>query len=479
MTIPSHEVTRAIGILNAAVRAGQLLPAAIPEDDAMKIMQAEHIVVLARQAKAVADEIGPSAIPNYPGIMEVIEEAEVFVGVGSQPGPASPTPVASMTPVPAPSPAQAPTATMNGQEHPQGSDVPPEDTGLPTPPPTQSPPPAPTPAPTPEPDPVPPPALQQEPGEPVPGELWRDANGGIWLIETSRGGPQLEARFDNGDGTLGPPTILPRGFIKDRVADAPVAAQPAPLPVVPEPVVVPQQEVPPSAPSPSLPSPPQPPTTPSTPAPPSPPSSPQPSPVSPSPSTSPTESQPEAQAAVRPRWKDGKFDGFTTEAAPVDDSEGDDEYAKLLDHTTALYTPYAMPTPKDLEDPPGPGAPEDLTAVLDPEAQKLHSQYNALAARARYLRGLEAAKARDCGRVRDKYLKPARRKAREVLGKDVTLTEVTDLAEDDVDVAKWIERVQHHQDRADAFQTFFHFYTENVAVLSRDWTMRAKEESGS
>lgn len=163
----------------------------------------------------------------------------------------------------------------------------------------------------------------------------------------------------------------------------------------------------------------------------------------------------------------------------VDDDDHDPIYAKLLDDVEANFHPRAMPVPMDLEEPP-PGIPEDLTSIGVEQQRKLHSQYNALAARARYLRGLEAAKARDCDRLRKLHLKPAMREARATLGKDASVTEVTALAEENnPDVTKWADRAVHHSDRADAYGTFFDIYTENVAVLSRDYTMRATEEAGS
>jgi hypothetical protein len=137
-----------------------------------------------------------------------------------------------------------------------------------------------------------------------------------------------------------------------------------------------------------------------------------------------------------------------------------------------------MPVPMDLERPPD-GMPDDLTMIGDVDQRRLHSQFNALASRARYLRGLEDAKARACKRLRSSYMKAAMRQARTELGAAATVTEVTQLAEEDEVVKKWTDRMAVHADRAEAYKTFFDIYSEHVTVLSRDWTMRDAEMRGS
>lgn len=137
-----------------------------------------------------------------------------------------------------------------------------------------------------------------------------------------------------------------------------------------------------------------------------------------------------------------------------------------------------MPVPMDLETPPA-AMPDDLTGIPDVQARAFHAQFNALASRARYLQGLEAAKARACERILKQHMKLAMREARGELGKDASVTEVSQLAEDNEIVATWIRRRELHADRADAYKTFREMYTEDVTVLSRDWTMRDREEKGS
>lgn len=137
-----------------------------------------------------------------------------------------------------------------------------------------------------------------------------------------------------------------------------------------------------------------------------------------------------------------------------------------------------MPAPQDLERPPTLGALADPT---EDEAlnRVLHSQYNALAARARYLFGVENALAKDCGRVRKRYMKGAVRAARQELGKQATATEVVGLAEENEDVACWTAFQERHADRADAYKAFLEIYLDNVKTLSRDLTFAGAEERGS
>jgi protein TonB len=191
--------------------------------------------------------------------------------------------------------------------------------------------------------------------------------------------------------------------------------------------------------------------------------------------------EPEPKPTAKPRARrkpKAKTVAEPTTGAPVDEDEGDEEYASLLDAVDADYAVPGMPAPQDLENPPELGALEDPT---EDEAgnRVLHMQYNALFARARYLYGIENAKARNCGRVRKRYMKPAMRAARTELGKDATQTEVVSLAENDEAVAKWTQRQERHADRADAYKTFMEIYAENVKTLSRDLTWAGAEERGS
>jgi hypothetical protein len=245
-------------------------------------------------------------------------------------------------------------------------------------------------------------------------------------------------------------TRVPLGFLKRKIADPPGDGSSVQQP--------PQQQEPqPASPSPTQDSPPL-----------------SEGGSSPGETTEPPSSPPpssEQQPAEQPSQSAPSSD------VPVDDDEGDQEYRSLLDRVEADYNRAGLPLPADVADPPS--MPEDLSTLQDVLVQKLHSQFNSCAARAHYLMGLERQKKIGCSRMRHVSLKPAMRTAREKLGKEASVTEVTHEAEDHPAVVKWIEREQRHSDREAAYKDLFQIYTENVSVLSRDWTMRSSEEAGS
>lgn len=311
---------------------------------------------------------------------------------------------------------------------------------------------------------LPPAPVEQQVGppvevQPVKDETWLDANNNPWTIDANYGGgPQVQVRSSTGEVT-----VVPRGFLKGRAEGTVPPSQPQTPSESPSPQ--------PSSPDPSasVTSSPEPTTASVLPdaipmtepsggesAPLSSPNSP-----SASPEASSSSDVPEAPATV-----------------PVDDDGGDVMYRELLDNVDMLYQPPSMPTPMDLETPPA-SMPEDLTTVPIETNRQLHSQFNALASRCRYLHSVESAKERDCNTIRRKYLKVAKRAARQQLPASATETAITELAEEDADVQTWFERSETHHKRAVAWKTFFDIYTENVSVLSRDYTMREAEQQGA
>lgn len=476
---------RAVAVLNAAMKCSMLPEGAIPESDSDKLVEAEKIITLARQAKAVADQIGSINVPNYQGIINVLSEAEVFLGIGSaeheaaiaaQQSPSAPadsgggdgdgTGTEQSAPAPVATPeaighidALAKPATNEKIYIHEGCDGDRSAWMVPldgTPPPQpgtliecancaqQAPfqtykieePPAPAPV-------SDPPGSSDDPTTAQPNELWIDGNGQIVKVCTYAGGPQVEVEYV----ATGEKTVVPIGLLKCKhQGESPSSAPSPPPPPTPG---VENIGRPPAATTPA----PEPSAT----------SSPAPSEVG-GPASAP--SLPEQP--TEPRQDTG----------PVDDDEGDQAYRQMLDEVEANYKPIGMPTPMDLERPPE-GMPEDLTAISDINARRLHSQFNALAARARFLFGLEQAKAKACERFYKQRIKAVIKEAREEAPKDATLTEVTMIAEQHADVEPWITRQQRHADRAESYKTFLAFYTDDVSVLSRDWTMRAAEEQGS
>lgn len=531
--IAELDVTRAVAVLNAAMKHRMFPEGAIPETDGDKIIEAEKIVVLAQQAQEVANAVGPANVPNYQAIMDVMFEAQVTLGIGSEPGPASPPAAAEGVGGPAAPGSSAESAAPSQPPPPQPSAEPsvgefhvlskpetnevlythegcdersnvwmvPHD-GMPDPKvgdtwecpgctrvapitivesteqaPTCGegdphrpgvfceatkghPPPhygagqtwdsftAPAPSPPPEPQ------VAQV------AETWLDENGGEWKIISGGGGPQIQVI----SVATGDETIVPAGFLKRRKEESSTTPSPPPPPSsssVDSAGLSPVMTSPATAsPSPSA--------TGSEPSPAQQPSLPQP------PSSSPSEPRVEGMAPYPPRSPLNT----TGDPMPDVDTDGDEVYERLIASVNQIYMPEGMPVPMDLETPPE-GIPDDLTAIGVAENRRLHSQFNALSARARLLRSVEAARARDCDRVRKRYLKEPMREARSELGKDASVTEVVQRAEEAETVEIWTARVQYHSDRADAYKTFFDMYSENVVVLSRDYTMREIEERGS
>lgn len=161
---------------------------------------------------------------------------------------------------------------------------------------------------------------------------------------------------------------------------------------------------------------------------------------------------------------------------PERDDEDDEEYRKILEETEARYMPEGFPVPHQLENPPEFISIENLVDLDDLPARTKHSEFNALAARTKLLFSIEDARARDCARLRRLSLRGPMRAAREALGSSSTLTERESWAEENYpEVSTWTERARRHSEDAKGYKIYFDMYSENVSVLSRDWTMRDKD----
>ena len=73
---PDFDVTRATAIINVAMQGGMFPQGAMPESDTDKIVEAEKLYELARQADMVAQQIGKGNVPNYGVIEGVLFEAQ-------------------------------------------------------------------------------------------------------------------------------------------------------------------------------------------------------------------------------------------------------------------------------------------------------------------------------------------------------------------------------------------------------------------
>lgn len=443
------DVTRAVGILNTAMRANMFAQGGIPESDADKIIAAEKVVASAEQAKDLADAIGKERVPLYDSILAVLFEAQVLVGTDR------PQATNGSTAVEEPDSTDAVIAHVDAELA------------------------------RPQPD-----ARQLElEAEAAPMEkqsTWADPAGGLWTVVRDLG-PQVEVL-----SAAGEPTVVPRGFLKVMKTSGHLD-----LVVVPKdnavfvhhhgcmrwvyplddtilPKVGDTKEcdncasilpigsiddggyVPPTHES---------------------------SPLATTATTTPVETiinvvpKPVPEEDPSTPSLSSPAPSSSESAQEVDDTEGDQAYAEIVERVERDWSPPGMPVPRDMEDEPLPMV-ADLTAD-ESMNRRLHSQFNALAARARYLGGLERAKAREIARARKLRMRPAMREARKLLGANATVTEVKEEAEQDEVVASWIVREARHADKAAAYQTFFEIYTDNVSVLSRDLTWAGTEERGS
>lgn len=297
------------------------------------------------------------------------------------------------------------------------------------------------------------PAIEPEPkadpvpdvsGGPVKGERWCDEDGLVWVVEGHLDGGDLEARMD-GDKEM---TSVPRDFLKKKV-DGPAAPQE--IKAKKEESSIASQHLEGS-------------------------------------SSSSSSSQQESTPA--PSDSDGGSVGSSKESSGGPPSSGsshssqqsassrasdDLAYKDLLLRVQADYEREGLPLPADVPSPPQ--MPRDIT-VNESENRRLHSEFNACAARARYLLGLERQIKIGCQRLQKEHLKGPMRRARADLGAKATATEVTMTAEEDELVTAWRRRAEQHSDLEAAYKDLFEIYTQNVAVLSRDHTMSGKEVTG-
>ncbi len=475
------DVQRAVAILKRASENGMYDPARIPEADGDKIKVAAEQVMLARQVETVVQQAYPGwadaqiteKVRHWPAVQAVLLEANVLVGA-NEPEPTAqddnltaPPEMAVDSPAPAPPPPVPDQASQNGlgttrQEYaspkseeqvaadaigqpivsqgfldegsprlvvPAGSDPEPQIMTVDT---SQVG--------------IVQPVFQTQPagapdqGSPREKEVWLDGQGIAWAVVHV--GPQ-SAEVKNvasGEGT-----IVPLGFLKKRhrVASTPgvqgseiveVSAPPEPVAdqevVVDPPVIV-------EAPTP----------------------------------ITPFVTATDEQVAIK---YVNESDREQQRESPDDAKIEVARYDDLVDTVESRYEPAGMPIPRDLEDPPTIDA-EGFADVDDATARMLHSRYNALAARAKYLHDVEDAKARECDLVRMHHMRRAMAVARRELGSSATVTEVKIVAEEDALVDEWASYARSHADEARAFKTFHDIYTKHVEVLSRDWTMREKQ----
>lgn len=456
---PSYDETRATAILNTAIKHNFFPEGGVPESAADKIVEAEKIMAMTQQAVMIANNVGHGNVPQWPAIEAVWYEGTVLVGAngdgtetsanGSEAPPAPPVPAAEQ-PQQLPSPPDSPSSPPAAPLQASATEVPP---------------------------PVPSPRPQTSAGagaeRPAPLEVWADAGAGRWLVQEDLGDFGLEVVSE----TTGQVTVVPPSLLQVKLVEGTVSVWAKPednalyykhdgcttwivpldgmaLPVLGSAVecsecarVMPIVSVEANGYG------------------------------EPDPPAQEPESQPVAIDS-EPTDPEPALSSPSEQQASefVDDDEGDAQYAKVLEDVDRDWHPSAMPVPVDVEAPLA--FPEDITEDLLYN-RRLHGERNALAARARYLYGVEHAKVKGCGRVRKMHFKRAFAEARVQLGSGATVTDVKELAEQDDEVVRWDERIATHTGRADAYRTFMEMYAEDVTTLSRDLTWAGAEEKGS
>lgn len=164
----------------------------------------------------------------------------------------------------------------------------------------------------------------------------------------------------------------------------------------------------------------------------------------------------------------------------LDDDEGNEQYGKIIDKAyDKLQQRAGTPLPGEPLEPPQ--MPDDPTAVDSLTNRRLHLAFNACAAWVHRLIGIHNQVSIDCGRYRDSIYRAHRDEARADIGKQATVTEQNDwiILKNFDDVRDWIRRQEHHADQERSLRVLYSIYTENVSVLSRDYSMQSKDEAGS
>lgn len=436
------DVQRATAIINRAMEHDMFTLGKMPEAESDRIIAAEELIQLAEQVEQVKNawlaQGGPKAVDdnmgkNWKAAEAVLFEAQVTMGSGESNGhaaggPQLDVPAANAGWSGAPEPIQqeieggdAHTTATGSQGVRLPDATPPQSVDLTG---------------------APEPATTRE--GPQDGAVWADAQGEEWEVLSYGGGPSAEVM----KVSTGEKTLVPAGMLKTKVRDAPVIHEdrvsmiprsdgstefrvPTKTQDAPEQIAI--EPTRPMLTEPSIP-------------------------------------QPETIGKHIDR------SNVPDTSIPEHDDEDDERYQSILAETEERYTPAGWVIPHELQEPPD-LMPEMLDQVPDVMAQRYHSQFNAAAARAKYLHDVEDARARGCKLTRKLFLRGAMRKAREQIGGSSTITEREAWAEDfDDDVRVWGERANKHEENARAWKTFFDLYTQNVVVLSRDWTMRDQQE---
>jgi len=137
-----------------------------------------------------------------------------------------------------------------------------------------------------------------------------------------------------------------------------------------------------------------------------------------------------------------------------------------------------LPVPEDLHGDPSP-MPLDFTELGDKQLRKLHGEYNAYLARARWMLAVMSNRLSGVIHLRDaEYRRAYREISEEAKKRDEKPTKdyIDSLAREDVAYVDYDNKAKLHNEDVVSYKALVEIYGGNVDRLSREWTMRQDEE---
>lgn len=134
-----------------------------------------------------------------------------------------------------------------------------------------------------------------------------------------------------------------------------------------------------------------------------------------------------------------------------------------------------IPQPVAIEDN---GLPADLTTLDDRVLRRYHSLYNGFLARSRWLLGVATGELIRAEHLRDEALRVSLLKVNRIDPKTEKPKSIGTLdaeAKESVDYQDWAEAANKHEREVAMRKAVVDIYQSNVAVLSREWTMRTEQ----
>ncbi len=135
-----------------------------------------------------------------------------------------------------------------------------------------------------------------------------------------------------------------------------------------------------------------------------------------------------------------------------------------------------LPEPEDLHGEPT-SLPRDFTELSPKEIRKLHAEYNAYYARARWMLAVATNKLAGKTSLRDAEYRKAYMNAYTIAGEKKPTREVLDFtASSDERVKELNDAVRAFQEDVTSYKALTEIYGGDVDRLSREWTMRQDED---